>query len=596
MTAKPSDITVFSKGLRGWSTSQLSSAAEKHNLILNILNPEDLNNIKTVIDQVGEIVLWRASNLRAPLERTIFLKMLSGKIIFNQAIYETPFIAHKLYQQKIIEKYSKIKGIKTYNFHEVDDLRKAITSGILKYPFVCKKDLGSQGKNVYLIKKETEINFKNKKIKNFVFQNFIKNNGDYRVFVFGGKVLGIMKRTSTSEDEFRNNISLGGEPSRVEDAQLVKKLSVIGLKTASLFNLQLCGVDIIYDQESERYRLMEVNTVPQWEGLQSVCRINIAEEIIKHFKQILRRGDTQAPQLVKDYYRYNYRFLSYRKFHYSARHYLWFGHKTDRKRLNEFEEELYNREKLTEKFDGYKEKRDKLNKSNFDLRQKFLKDYPDLKYFTRILYKCFWAKVLYDKEIEDLTAEYFSKEEIKNLQKKLLKDEKALPGLSTTAVNFIYLAKDYLGAQSEKVDPSHLLKVINNFDPQNDQELRLKIYYLTHCVIAASLFYTRDLNTKEKKTYRKFVEELEGIIRENYFEVTLDNKFEFLVSAKLCDYQTELRKVIKSEAENSLSDFGNYLIDQLEETEKLYGNNIVSSEHRNVLYLMAMFPRTNPPN
>ena len=136
--------------------------------------------------------------------------------------------------------------------------------------------------------------------------------------------------------------------------------------------------------------------------------------------------------------------------------------------------------------------------------------------------------------------------------------------------------------------------MISKFNPQDDAELRLKIYFLTHCLIGASLFYIKDINSKDKKAYQKLVKELENLIKDNYFQVTLDNKFEFLVAAKLCDYQTVLRKTIKSEADNAFSLYGNYLIDQLNQTEKIYGDNIISSEHRNVLYLMAMFPRRNP--
>ena len=592
----PFDITIFTKGSKGWEAQQLKKAAEKYKVNLNVLNPDSLNNWQSYSDKIGKIVIWRGSNLHAPMERTIFLKLFSDRIVYNQAIFRTSFIAHKLHQQKILEKYSRIKGIKTYHFHTMAELSRAIESEVLSYPFICKKDIGKQGKGVHLINQKKELDFLANKLGKYVFQNYVDNDGDYRVFVFGGKVLGIMKRTSTSDDEFRNNISLGGKASKVEDEDIVKKLSVIGLKTASLFNLQLCGVDVIYDKNDETYRIMEVNTVPQWQGLQSVCKDNIGEEIIKHCKLILQRDRNTVPRLVKNFYRLNFRYLSYRQFHYLTRLYLWFGQKTDKKRLDKFKNEYCDQEKLKEKFENYLENRDKINRSSFDRRQQYLEKYPDLKIYTRILFLYLWAKYLFNQDITPLVEQYLSKEKLVSLQKKLLDDQSALRGLSTSAINFLYLSREYLGRKSQKISPNFLLEVISKFNPQDDAELRLKIYFLTHCLIGASLFYIKDINSKDKKAYQKFVKELENLIKDNYFQVTLDNKFEFLVAAKLCDYQTDLRKTIKSEADNAFSLYGNYLIDQLNQTEKIYGDNIISSEHRNVLYLMAMFPRRNPLN
>ncbi len=592
----PFDITIFTKGSKGWETQQLKKAAEKYKLKLNVLNPISLNNWQDYLDKIGRIVIWRGSTLHAPMERSIFLKLFSNRIIYNQAVFQTSFIAHKLYQQKKLERYSKIKGMRTYHFHTVDQLHRSIENQTLIYPFVVKKDIGRQGKNVHLVNQKEDLDFLRGRFDKYIFQNYVDNDGDYRVFVFGGKVLGIMKRTSTDENEFRNNISLGGKANKVEDEEVIKKLTVIGLKTASLFNLQLCGVDIIYDKKDETYRIMEVNTVPQWQGLQSVCKVNIGEEIIKHCKLILQRKRNIVPQLVKNFYRLNYRYLSYRQFHYVSRHYLWFGHEADQKRLRKFKEKYYTQDKLKEIFDNYYENQPKINRSNFDKRQKYLEKYPDLKISTRILFRYLWAKYLFEQDIRPLVEQYLTEDKLISLQKKILADELALRGLSTSAINFLYLSREYLGRKSEKIKPNYLLDVINKFTPQDDSELRLKIYFLTHCLIGASLFYIKDINSGEKKLYRKLVKELEKLVKNNYFQVTLDNKFEFLVTAKLADYSSNLREIIESEARSAFSLHGNYLIDQLNQTEKIYGDNIISSEHRNILYLMAMFPRSNPLN
>ena len=50
-----------------------------------------------------------------------------------------------------------------------------------------------------------------------MLQEYIPNDGDYRVLVLGEKVLGVMKRVSPNKEEFKNNYSAGG---KVEVADL----------------------------------------------------------------------------------------------------------------------------------------------------------------------------------------------------------------------------------------------------------------------------------------------------------------------------------------------------------------------------------------
>ncbi len=581
MTSYRYDISILCEDSNNWEIKNLKTAADKHNLELNLLNLQSLNDWQNSVDKIGKIVFWPLLGFYTHQQGAIFSEMLADRIVFNQAVLKRPFIASNFYQQKMFEKYLKIKGIKTFNYHRWEDLRAAMKKEVLKYPFICKNDLGNQAKDVFLIEKKGDLKLIKDKIKNYIFQNFIENDRSYQVLVFGGKVLGTMR------------YALKGKPEKVEDKEIIKKLTTIGLKTASSLNLQWCSVDILHDQKKDKYRVITVDINPKWQSLQSVCKLNISEEIVKHCKHLLRRDKYSVPKLVKNQYRMNYRYLSSKKFHYATRHFLWFRHKTDEKSLEKLKKELYTKEKLRQRFKEYLKNREKMNKSCYQLRQTYLNKYPFLKVYTRILFEFLWAEKMFGMNIENLVAEYLSSQELIDLQKRLINDEKALPGLSSSAINFLYLSRYYLGSKSEKISPSYLLKVIQNFEPLDETEIKLKIYYLTHCIIGETLFYMRKLNQNQRKIYQRLAQEVEKVIRDNYFEVTLDNKFEFLVTAKLCGYQSQLRRTIESEAKNSLSDSGNYLVDQLEKTKKTYGDNLVSSEHRNILYLMAMFPRKN---
>jgi hypothetical protein len=108
---------------------------------------------------------------------------------------------------------------------------------------------------------------------------------------------------------------------------------------------------------------------------------------------------------------------------------------------------------------------------------------------------------------------------------------------------------------------------------------------LTHAVIGESRFYARRVRPAQ---YKLFCKKTEQLIKDNYFDVSLDNKLEFLVCSQICSYDTSLRKLIEQEVEKSVSWAGNFLVD----THNYFGGSktrhcLRTSEHRNVLYLMS---------
>jgi len=106
-------------------------------------------------------------------------------------------------------------------------------------------------------------------------QEFIPHgNYDVRVFVLGGRVLAAMRRFS---DSWKTNISLGAEPVAYKPT---KKIEQLAIKAAEVVGCEVAGVDIL---ESEKGNfIIEINSQPGWKGLQSVTKVNIAEEIINH--------------------------------------------------------------------------------------------------------------------------------------------------------------------------------------------------------------------------------------------------------------------------------------------------------------------------
>ncbi|MBZ4201335.1 MAG: RimK family alpha-L-glutamate ligase [Methylotenera sp.] len=99
---------------------------------------------------------------------------------------------------------------------------------------------------------------------------------DYRVFVIRGKVVACMKRTGAA---WLNNLASGGQAKAFVANQAMVDLA---LAAASALDIDYCGVDIMQAQSGEYY-VLEVNSIPAWKGLQSVCEQNIAQLLVDDF-------------------------------------------------------------------------------------------------------------------------------------------------------------------------------------------------------------------------------------------------------------------------------------------------------------------------
>jgi len=123
---------------------------------------------------------------------------------------------------------------------------------------------------------------------NILVQEFIKEAGgsDVRCLVVGGKVVAAMRRQAP-EGEFRSNLHRGGSASLVK---ISKDERATAVSAAKILGLSLAGVDIL---RSERGPLvMEVNSSPGLEGIESASGKDVAGIIIEHLEKNARPGNT----------------------------------------------------------------------------------------------------------------------------------------------------------------------------------------------------------------------------------------------------------------------------------------------------------------
>ena len=224
-------------------------------------------------------------------------------------------------------------------------------------------------------------------------------------------------------------------------------------------------------------------------------------------------------------------------------------------------------------------------------RMVIFKKYNKLENFLGILFKYLFALSLYEKDVKNEISKLVSDNDLLQLKTDLENDDEALRILSTHAINYFYLVREYLGS-SCIIDIKKLYKIGKFYqDEGGEQALTLQIYFYTHCIIGASGFYSHEIPLEEIPIYKKMLDFMDELIMEKYDDISLDNKFEFLVCAKLCNYSASSEKNIFEEAGRSFSFDGNFLVDTLnKKTSPDARNSFAGSEHRNVLYLMASSP------
>lgn len=577
-------LTVFTNNKNEWHIQQLKKSCKKFGVSFQqfekIANPNHVD-----LTDVWDVIFLRKFWLK-PDQTSFILESLKDKILINRTLLDQPHTQYKYYQQKYISLNTDVHTIPTYVVKTESELKMLIKKWDLHYPIIQKPNYWAKWKWIMIIKSAKDISWEN--IGEYIFQSFIENDWDFRVLVCWWKVIGIVKRIA-KEWHFLNNISQWWHTESVDDVSIIKETSDIGLKVAMAFNLTLAWVDVIRDKRTWKYYFMEVNTLTQWDIVQKTSKENITDIIIQTAIHLYRRNQEKTYDLVKDYYDHNIDFLWNYRSHYLIRIFLWTNEKQYIKRIKWIEQEyIWKNDQETTNIIK------KLNTVNWEnvwllkhLRLPFLKKYPTLKSANSLLFHNLFANVIYKKNLKKFIQPYFSDKDFLNLKDALYKDKNAIAMLSTHAINLFYNLWFYL--QQDLVDPEYIYQIGQKYyDNKNHDHLKLKIYLYTHCIIGASNFYSKKI-TKHLDVFKKMLKNLEDVIHDNYFNIMMDNKLEFLVCCTIIWYITNLDKIILWEAENSLSDVGNYIVDTLNSSNQSK-KDFSRSEHRNVLYLMANLP------
>jgi ribosomal protein S6--L-glutamate ligase len=161
-------------------------------------------------------------------------------------------------------------------------------------PLVVKLLQGTQGIGVVLAETKKAAQsvveaFRGLKA-HFLVQEFIKESGgaDIRCLVLGDRVVGSMMRQG-QEGEFRSNLHRGGDCKKIKITPEERKTAV---DAARIMGLNIAGVDLLRSDKGPL--VIEVNSSPGLQGIETSTGKNIAEKIIEFIEKNARFGKTKT--------------------------------------------------------------------------------------------------------------------------------------------------------------------------------------------------------------------------------------------------------------------------------------------------------------
>ena len=149
-------------------------------------------------------------------------------------------------------------------------------------PVIIKLIEGTQGIGVLLADTvkaaESIIELLQSQKQNVLIQKFVAESRgkDIRALVVGDRVVAAMRRVAQGQ-EFRSNVHRGGV---AEPVDLAEEYVEAAIRSAQILGLRVAGVDML--ESSSGPQIMEVNSSPGLEGIETCTQLDIAGAIVDY--------------------------------------------------------------------------------------------------------------------------------------------------------------------------------------------------------------------------------------------------------------------------------------------------------------------------
>ncbi|TWT89293.1 RimK family alpha-L-glutamate ligase [Neorhodopirellula pilleata] len=283
-------LAILSCSPRCYSSRRLLEAAEQRGVEVKILN-----TLKFAIDlEQGEPDLYyrskHISDYDAILPRIGASITYFGTAVVRQFEQMDVFCANS--SAGISNSRDKLRSLQILSRHQIGIPqttfvrdRKDILPAIERVggaPVIIKLLEGTQGVGVILAESvkvaEAIIETLHSTKQNVLVQRFVSESKgrDIRAFVIGDRVVAAMRRVAQGT-EFRSNIHRGGV---TESVLLDESYAETAVRAAQIMGLRVAGVDMLEGHDGPQ--VMEVNSSPGLEGIETCTKLDIAGAIIDY--------------------------------------------------------------------------------------------------------------------------------------------------------------------------------------------------------------------------------------------------------------------------------------------------------------------------
>lgn len=284
-------IIVFSEN-DGWHEQRLASAFKRYGAHAQAVSLRDCHigfehgqtglYIPGFTDALPDAVFVRAVAAGSFEEVTFRLDILhalklSGVVVYNDAVSIERTVDKGMTSFLLVQ--NRIPAPPVWVCESAEAAHNVIHAQLEKGRSLVQKPLfGNCGRGLQLID-SGEYQLDTDMINGvYYLQQFIDqddhNGRDWRVFVINHQAVAAMERIS---EHWVTNRARGG---KCLPAVLTPALRRLAEAASKATGIRYGGVDIIRDTRGE-YLVLEVNSVPAWRGLQSVCSIDIADLLVR---------------------------------------------------------------------------------------------------------------------------------------------------------------------------------------------------------------------------------------------------------------------------------------------------------------------------
>ena len=294
----PPNILVLGGRPEGWHGARLREALERLGLTVTRADFQDLGFVLggggrprlSGLDELPHSTLVRSIPAGTFEQVTLRLGMLHALEALGVVVVNHARAIERCVDKAMTSFLLTARGLPTpptWALQSPEVARRlCATEAAAGHRLVLKPLFGAQGRGLRLLAGPDDLPEPDELGGVFYLQRFVPGTGagwcDLRVFVVAGRPVAGMRRRGAT---WVTNIGRGG---LAEPIHLSGRLGQLAVAAAAAVGAEHAGVDLIEDRNGD-LQILEVNSMPAWQGLQAVTTEDIARHLATHLARRIGR-------------------------------------------------------------------------------------------------------------------------------------------------------------------------------------------------------------------------------------------------------------------------------------------------------------------